>query len=292
MINVLVTESGGPAAIGLIKSIRKSKYEANICAVDCNELSAGNLLANKGLTVPVASSQEYLSYLLKIVVKYKIDIIIPTGEHDIKILSWNKDKFKMNGCQVFCSDIFTVETCQQKHRFYEYLKTKNINLPLSIKGPFIKKPITGSGSRGIEISEDENEMIQEYISGKEYTVDVFCDMDSDIVSHVIRERICIKSGISVIGKIIKNELITEEVKKVVKELKIKGPSCMQFILSKFGTPYLIECNPRLGGGTYMATLAGVNYADIYFDLLNKKTPEVKEAKEITVIRYFEEIVKE
>ena len=39
-------------------------------------------------------------------------------------------------------------------------------------------------------------------------------------------------------------------------------------------------------------LAGVNCADIYFDLLKNKKPEVKEAKEIIVTRYFEEIITE
>ena len=292
MINVLVTESGGPAAIGLIKSIKKSKYKAKVYAVDTNKLSAGNLLADEGITVPLASDEEYLLKLLKIVVSKKIHLIIPTGEHDLVKLSWNKDKFKMNGCQVFCSDTFAVQTCQQKHRFYEYLKTKDINLPLSIRGPFIKKPITGSGSRGIEVSNSRDIMIQEYISGTEYTVDVFCDMESNIISHVIRERVSTKAGISVVGRVCKNQTITEQVEKVVKELKLKGPSCMQFIVDQFAKPYLIECNPRLGGGTYISTLAGVNCADIYFDLLQNKKPEAKEAKEITVTRYFEEIVKE
>ena len=135
-------------------------------------------------------------------------------------------------------------------------------------------------------------MIQEYISGTEYTVDVFCDMESNIISHVIRERVSTKAGISVVGRVCKNQTITEQVEKVVKELKLKGPSCMQFIVDQFAKPYLIECNPRLGGGTYISTLAGVNCADIYFDLFQNKKPETKEAKEITVTRYFEEIVKE
>ena len=292
MINILVTESGGPAAIGLIKSIKKSKYQAKVYAVDANKLSAGNLLADEGIVVPLASDEEYLLKLLKIVVSKKIDLIIPTGEHDLVKLSWNKDKFKMNGCQIFCSDTFTIQTCQQKHRFYQYLKEKDINLPLSIRGPFIKKPITGSGSRGIEVSNSRDTMIQEYISGIEYTVDVFCDMESNIISNVIRERVSTKAGISVVGRVCKNQAITEQVEKVVKELKLKGPSYMQFIVDQFGIPYLIECNPRLGGGTYISTLAGVNCADIYFDLLQNKKPEAKEAKEIIVTRYFEEIVKE
>ena len=292
MIKILITESGGPAAVGLIKSIKKSNREAYIYAVDCNELSAGNLLADESFTVSKSTDDNYIKQLMEIVSRKKINLIIPTGENDLEKISFSREKFKMIGCKVFCSDTFVIHTCQQKYRFYNYLKSKGINLPRTIRGPFIEKPITGSGSRGIKITDSREKIIQEHISGKEYTVDVFCDKHSNILSHVIRERVAVKAGISVIGKIKKNKKITEQVARVVKELKIKGPSCMQFILNEFSTPYLIECNPRLGGGTYISTLAGVNCADIYFDLLENKIPEIKEPKEITVTRYFEEIVKE
>jgi carbamoyl-phosphate synthase large subunit len=290
MIKILITESGGPAAVGLIKSIKKLNREAYIYAVDCNELSAGNLLADEAFTISKSTHYNYIKQLIEIVSINKINLIIPTGENDLEKISFSKDKFKMNGCEVFCSDTFTIQTCQQKYRFYNYLKAKGINLPRTIRGPFIEKPITGSGSRGIKITDSREKIIQEHILGKEYTVDVFCDMDSNIISHVIRERISIKAGISVTGKIIRNQAIKDQVDKVVKELKIKGPSCMQFIVTELGIPYLIECNPRLGGGTYMSTLAGVNCADIYFDLLESKAPETKEPKEIVVTRYFEEII--
>tara|TARA_R100001086_G_scaffold247263_1_gene181059 strand:+ start:285 stop:1169 length:885 start_codon:yes stop_codon:yes gene_type:complete len=289
-LRVLVTESGGPAAIGLIKSILKSKYTCQIFATDCKALSAGNLLADRFVLCPPAKDDNFISEIESIIEENNINVIIPTGEHDLEKLSCHKGKFENKGCKVFCSDTFTIHTCQQKHRFYNFLKTKDINLPLTIRGPFIEKPIKGSGSRGIEISESKNQITQQYISGKEYTVDVFCDMESNIISHVIRERVSIKAGISVIGRVCKNQTITEQVEKAVKELKIKGPACMQFIVDKFSTPYLIECNPRLGGGTYISTLAGVNCADIYLDLYFGKDPCVSNPKEITVVRYFEEIV--
>ncbi len=289
-LRVLVTESGGPAAVGLIKSILKSKYSCQIYATDCKALSAGNLLADCFVLCPPAKDDDFISEIERIIEHHNINLIIPTGEHDLEKLSCCKEKLESNGCKVFCSDTFTIHTCQQKHRFYNYLKGKNINLPLSIRGPFIEKPIKGSGSRGIQISDSRDQMIQQYISGKEYTVDIFCDMEGIIISHVIRERVCTKAGISVVGKIVKNKKITEQVQKAVTELKIKGPACMQFIVDNFSIPYLIECNPRLGGGTYMSTLAGVNCADIYFDLFFGKEPCVPDPKEITVVRYFEEIV--
>ena len=296
MINILITESGGPAAIGLIKSIRSSKYDVTILATDMNKLSAGGKLADKSFTVSPAKNQKYLSEILDLVIKHKIDLlkidlIIPTGEHDLAILSLNKEIFKKSGCSIFISDCYAIQTCQDKSRFYKFLNSKEgIKLPSTLSGPFVKKPIKGSGSRDVEISRCQNTLVQEYINGDEYTVDVFCDMNSNIISHVIRQRISIKSGISVVGRIVKNNKITEQVKNLVNALKLRGPSCIQFIVDKYSVPYLIECNPRLGGGTYMSTLAGVNCADIYFDLFNKKIVDKIEAKEITVTRYFEEIV--
>tara|TARA_Y100000004_G_scaffold80483_1_gene90472 strand:- start:3054 stop:3938 length:885 start_codon:yes stop_codon:yes gene_type:complete len=289
-LRVLITESGGPAAVGLIKSILKSKYTCQIFATDCKALSAGNLLSDSFVLCPPAEDDNFIVEIEGIIEKNNINVIIPTGEHDLEKLSYHKEKLRSKGCKVFCSDTFTIHTCQQKHRFYNFLKEKNINLPLTIRGPFIEKPIKGSGSRGIEISESRDQIIQQYISGKEYTVDIFCDMHGFIISHVIRERVFTKAGISVVGKVCKNTSITEQVQKAVKELKIKGPACMQFIVDKFSIPYLIECNPRLGGGTYISTLAGVNCADIYFDLYFGKDPCVSDPKEITVVRYFEEIV--
>ena len=73
-------------------------------------------------------------------------------------------------------------------------------------------------------------------------------------------------------------------------MDLKGPVCIQFKENESGEPVIIECNPRLGGGTYMCTLAGVNYADIYFDLLTNTKRATPNPKEITVLRYYNEII--
>jgi len=291
-LNILVTEAGGAAAVGLIKSIKKSSYNCRIYAVDCDSLAAGSVLADHSLVCPRAESDLFLSAIRDIISLYKIDLIIPSGEHDLLKLSHEKDALKQLGCEIFISDPHTISICQNKLDFFNFFQNEGgLLLPLTIQTPFIKKPIKGSGSRGIEITNSRGEIAQEYIKGKEYTVDVFCDMFGNIISHVIRERTAIKSGISVKGKIIKkNHSISSATKRVVKLLGLKGPSCIQFKLNDDFDPVLIECNPRLGGGTYMSTLAGVNCAEIYLDLYMGKEPDPPEPKEITVVRYFEEVI--
>jgi len=288
MINILITESGGPAAVGLIKSIKQSSYNTTIVATDMNKLAVGNYLSDFHYKVPKASDPNYISNILDIVSKHNINLLIPTGEHDLQKLSKNIKLFKDIDCQLFISDIDTIKICQNKFDFWSHLN-ESFKMPNPINGVFLK-PDVGAGGRGTKkIEADEGFHLWEFLPGKEYTVDVFCDMNSNIINHVIRERIEIKSGISVKGKIISNSNISSKIKKLIKHLGLKGPLCIQF-KEKDGEPMLIECNPRLGGGTYMCTLAGINYAEIYFNLLKGIKNTQSKPKEITVLRYYNEIV--
>ena len=57
-----------------------------------------------------------------------------------------------------------------------------------------------------------------------------------------------------------------------------------------GNPKFIEVNPRLGGGTYFATLVGVNILELMLKIKNNQEYKVPNFKEITVLRYYNEIV--
>jgi carbamoyl-phosphate synthase large subunit len=57
-----------------------------------------------------------------------------------------------------------------------------------------------------------------------------------------------------------------------------------------GVLKMIEINPRFGGGTIFTTLAGANFPAMIIDMLNGKDIVKPTVSEITLIRYFEEIV--
>ena len=52
----------------------------------------------------------------------------------------------------------------------------------------------------------------------------------------------------------------------------------------------VEINPRSGGGSYMATLAGVNFVKIILDIIEDKKVSLNKINEITVLRYYNEVV--
>ena len=60
--------------------------------------------------------------------------------------------------------------------------------------------------------------------------------------------------------------------------------------SKDGVLKFLEINPRLGGGTIFTTLAGANFPAMIVQLAKGEEPIMPEVSEITVIRYYEEIV--
>jgi len=247
-------------------------------------------MADHGVTVSHASEIGYIDELLFLIKQHQVDLIIPTGEHDLHKLSKSRERIENLGCKIFVSDPKVIDTCQDKFKFYKHLKQTNVPLPLTFSKDMILKPKRGSGSRGIKVIESQDCIIQEYLSGKEYTVDVFCDMSSKMISHVIRERVATKAGISTKSKVVQDKNISSIIEKVIKHLPIKGPACIQLKEDENGMPHVIECNPRLGGGTYVSTLAGVNCADIYINILLNKPNTKQKPKKIVVTRYFEEIV--
>jgi carbamoyl-phosphate synthase large subunit len=304
--SVLISGAGAPAAIGVIKSLRKISFKGKIVATDSDNLSAGLYLSDKAYVLPKASSNKFFDKALEIIKKEKINIIIPTSGFDIIPYSMNKKLLESMHIAVMISDYSVLETCINKWKFY--LATKDyFNIPFTTlkieeaRFPCFIKPKYGKGSRDIFLCHSKKELkmlfknrsdfiIQEYLPMEEYTVDVISDLSGKPLVAVPRVRISTRGGISVKGKIFHDFQIQNECLKIAEHLRLIGPSCMQLKKDKNGTFKFIEINPRMGGGTYFTTLAGINFPKILIDIANKQKLDIPDFEEITVLRYFEEIV--
>jgi len=311
MDNILISCAGGPAAVGAIKSLKQIDFRGNIVTIDCDPLAVGRYLSDVNYIVPLSTSKNYWNKVLDIIIKEKITIILPTGDSDIKHFSKHKDQLNKLGATVFMSDYDSIIKCQDKKLFFDYCAT-DFPLPFTsnnhkdLKFPMFAKPEYGSGSRGVKVCNklsdiktldkeesvhrSSNYLFQEYLPGQEYTVDVLCDLNSNPIVVIPRKRIQIKAGISTKGQVIKHKEIEDLCKNLCIYLKLKGPVCIQLKEDLRGVLKFIEVNPRLGGGTYFSTLAGVNFLDLILKIKNNQEYTIPELKEITVLRYYNEIV--
>jgi carbamoyl-phosphate synthase large subunit len=306
--NVLVPGAGGPAGINTIKSLRLVSFKGKIISTDSNYLSAGFFLSDLYYVIPQYDDKFFIDNLLRIIKEQNIKVLMPSSGFDIYGYSDNYNLIRDYGAIPIVSRRKVLEICRDKLLSYQFLSKKfpfafTTEYPEKINTfPIIAKPRFGKGSSNIILIENElelefimrkfeNMIFQEYLPGTEYTVDVLSDLTEKPIMAIPRIRIDTKAGISVKGKIVRNSLIENLCKNTVETLGIRGPSCIQLKESKNGELKIIEINPRFGGGTIFTTLAGANFPAMLLELVsNNNNLVIPEVTEITVLRYFEEIV--
>ena len=306
--NVLVPGAGGPAGINTIKSLRLSLFKGNIVSTDSNSLSAGFFLSDFYYVIPPYDDKFFVEKLLKIIKEQNIKVLMPSSGFDIYGYSLNYDLIVEYGAIPIVSRRKVLEICRDKLLSYKFLSNK---FPFAFTCeyhekidtfPLIAKPRFGKGSNNIIKIENKldlkyvlgkfkNMIFQEYLPGTEYTVDVLSDLTEKPIMAIPRIRIDTKAGISVKGKIKRDLMIENLCKKTAETLGIKGPCCIQLKESENGELKIIEINPRFGGGTIFTTLAGANFPAMLLEMVsNNNNLIIPKVSEITVLRYFEEII--
>jgi carbamoyl-phosphate synthase large subunit len=135
-----------------------------------------------------------------------------------------------------------------------------------------------------------SDLVQEYLPGVEYSVDVLADLGGRPLVAVPRERLRVQEGLSVRGRVLHDPEIERLCLDLAAELGVKGPVCMQLKRDVAGRPRFLELNPRMGGGTLFSAFAGVNLAACSVDLAaGRRLPPLRFA-EVTIVRYFDELV--
>ncbi|HMH10997.1 MAG TPA: ATP-grasp domain-containing protein, partial [Candidatus Nitrosopolaris rasttigaisensis] len=221
--------------------------------------------------------------------------------------SENRKQLAEMGAEAIVSDRDKLEICRDKMLTFQTLSDKFI-LPFTTEEPnkidifpVLAKPRFGKGSRGIVKIDDESDLryiiskrddlvFQEYLPGTEYTVDVLSDLNGKPLIAVPRIRMQTKAGISTKGRVLRDPALEIDCMKIAEYIGIRGPCCMQMKESAEGRLKLIEVNPRMGGGTIFTSLAGANFPALLLDMIEGRQISVPTISEITIIRYFEELV--
>jgi UDP-glucose 4-epimerase len=170
------------------------------------------------------------------------------------------------------NDSEIIEICNDKIKTLEFCKIENINVPevrTILDRPIILKPYEGCGSKDIQVLNTKDDLpslydekkiiIQEFIDGDEYTVDVISDVNGKIINVIPKRRLLIKNGQSFKSKVELNESIICFVKDVCSKLKNKSAINVQVIKQKETNKiFLIEINPRFATTINLSIESGVH----------------------------------
>ena len=99
-------------------------------------------------------------------------------------------------------------------------------------------------------------IVTEFLSGIEYTVDVFRYNGQSIAIPRVREMI--RSGITFTGKTVKHKKIIEYSQTLSQSIGLEYCFGFQFKLDEKDCPKILESNPRVQGTMVLSTFSGVN----------------------------------
>ena len=116
-------------------------------------------------------------------------------------------------------------------------------------------------------------MVQSVCRGEEFSIDLFCDLESRCLNAVPRTMIESKGGESIKGMTIDDEELVEVGRFVSETLGLVGPANVQCFREPDGTHRVTDINPRFGGAFPLPTAAGSRYPELAIALANGERPE-------------------
>jgi len=270
--------------VALLEAFRRAMAELDVAgriiAVDRTSATSAFHAADVGETVPLVGRIEYVPALLKLVRRHEVGLVVPLTDLDLRCLARQRKKFADLGCTVMIGSEEDVKLCRDKARSNELFgkaglgTIRTCDLKEFRADPFYPcfvKPIRGSAGIGAGIIRNERELqthvathgdvllVQEYIPGQEFTIDVYRDRQGRVRCVVPRQRLAVRTGEVAKGITVKDEALIAAATELSGLLgSIWGVFCCQCRRRKGDVPRFFEINPRFGGGAPLSIAAGAD----------------------------------
>ncbi|MGE3957551.1 MAG: ATP-grasp domain-containing protein [Vicinamibacterales bacterium] len=285
-LNVLVTAAS--RRVPLVNAFRSALARqggGRVVVTDVNALSPAVYSGDRAYRVPLTSDPGYLDELLAICRAERIGMLIPTIDDELPIFSAAVARFAEQGVRVIVSPTVTTTLCNDKYATCRMLRERGIpaaesflrsDLPADPPFPMFIKPNFGRGSVGAVIVRNRRELeffvdyvdgpvIQEYLDGPEFTIDVLCDFSGRPLSIVPRERVVVRAGVIDRGRTVNDPALIELARACASVLAFAGPINIQCRVHD-GRPTVFEINPRFSGGIPLTIEAGADFPAMLLQL--------------------------
>lgn len=217
-------------------------------------------------------------HLREVVLERNIHIVIPNVDPAVQVAA------RLAGLEpglfVPVSSLGTCELFFDKVAANAWFLANGIPVPVFDGSfPAIAKPRFGSASQGILMLDGEEAwaafgrerdpdayLVQKFIHGVEFTVDLFVSRRQGVLAAVPRIRLAVVGGEVTKSRTVRDEEIIELATATARKLEFFGPINIQFIRDgASGRLYLMEINPRLGGGVILSIEAGADMTAMVLD---------------------------
>ncbi|MEQ1870715.1 MAG: ATP-grasp domain-containing protein [Vicinamibacterales bacterium] len=286
-LNVLITAASRrvPLVQAFQAALSTSNRRGRVVVTDVNPLSPAVHVAQRWYHVPLATAPDYLDAIIAICEAEQIGLIVPTIDDELEIFAAAAKWFLARGIRVAVSPEWTSRTCNDKLSTCRYLRGKGIaaaetwlpaEVPAEPTFPLFIKPRSGRGGVGafqVHSHRDldfftsyvEQPIVQEFLDGPEFTIDVFCDFNYRPISIVPRERVVVRAGVMDRGRTVQDDSLIAFAESIAAAMPFLGAVNIQCRVVQ-GRPVVFEINPRFSGGIPLTIASGADFPAYLIDL--------------------------
>ena len=307
---VLVTGAGGPAAIAAMKSLGADP-SVELLAADMDPWAAGLYLVPPAARtlVPAGADPDFTSVLLARCQALGVHVVLPTVDAELRPLAHARPQYAAAGIALLLAPARALDVILDKlalaRRCAGVVRVPRTELfgpgvdPERLTYPVIVKPRTGSGSRGVitvgsavELAALERSralLVQEFLPGEEYSIDVLADASGHVIASVPRLRARVDSGVSVGGRTVRDEELSSFGRTVAQATGLTYVANVQCKRDAAGRPALLEVNPRMPGTLGLTIASGVDMPRLALAALRgQPLPATMGFRERAVVRFLDE----
>lgn len=116
-------------------------------------------------------------------------------------------------------------------------------------------------------------VVQPHIHGQEFGIDVVCDLDGQYVTTLARRKIAMRAGETDRAESVDAAPFEALGRQIAKAIPHRGIIDVDVIIDTNENPWVIDINPRFGGGYPFSHLAGANIPAAYVAWVLNADPE-------------------
>jgi carbamoyl-phosphate synthase large subunit len=290
---VLITAASRRVAlVQAFQRALRARGGGQVIVTDINPLSPAVHVADRAYLVPMSDAPDYLDEIATICGAEGVGLVVPTIDDELERFAGARDHFARLGVKVAVSPEHTASICNDKYRTCAHLRSAGVaaaatyrpaDVPPGVRYPLFVKPRIGRGGVGAFRVRNPRELqffldyvpdaiVQEYLDGPEFTIDVLCDFDGRVLSIVPRQRVVIRAGVIDRGRTSNDPALLRLAERCAAALPFAGPINIQCRVVG-GTPVVFEINPRFSGGIPLTIAAGADFPARLLDLVEGRAVE-------------------
>jgi carbamoyl-phosphate synthase large subunit len=250
---------------------------AIVVAADPSPLAPAQYAADVRVAPPRADDPAYIPFLEALCEEHGVIAVIPLTDLDLEVLA-------RSALPAFVPDAEVCRRTFDKYLAHLLLQEKGLPSPPTwlpgeepLGFPAVVKPRQGSGSRSIHPSADAAEadffasyvkepvMVQRFMDGPEFSVDVLCDLEGRCLNAIPRTMLESRGGESIKGAAIADPELIDLGRAIAEALPLRGPGTIQMFRDRELGLRVTDINARFGGAfacPMYAARAGQGYPEL------------------------------